>query len=354
MFRKPLLALLSTLALAQGCIIIGDNDPPPNTRDPGDVTFAWTFTGLDCAAMPEVADVRITIPGESLAQDGIYACRSAGFDGITLHDFVGGTYAYTVEGLDNTGTAIFEKSGSFTIDGNVDVAVDLDAIYWTYSYVTWRLPAVGGNTNPTCAEADVTHVDIWINDLEPVRVPCELGRSGEGYRTPFLEADTHYIYLRATDVDAGAGLDYGRYYKESELVTLIGSASESNYQLQPYGGATLKWELYETGGSGPYSCADLGVTDVYINFQNVDTSEWVYHDGTGVPTTGDKRPCTDVVAYYDELIPGDYTVSIQGRGTGDVLYTNASMLAGQKQVTVTGGVFPADQAAKLLYLYPAE
>ncbi len=60
----------------------------------GDVTFEWTFSGANCASTGGLASVQVAIPGQTLANAGLYPCDSAGTDGIQLLDIAAGTYSF--------------------------------------------------------------------------------------------------------------------------------------------------------------------------------------------------------------------------------------------------------------------
>src|SRR5437868_8340473 len=119
MNTKLAIPFLAVLALAQGCIVHGP--PGPSA---GDVTFSWTFYGQSCSAAG-VANVHINIPGETLENGGVYPCVSNSYQGIVLHNFAGGSYTYTIEGLDTGGYTIYTGAGAFDIDGDAMEQVDL-------------------------------------------------------------------------------------------------------------------------------------------------------------------------------------------------------------------------------------
>src|SRR5262245_6031702 len=118
MSSRLLLAFFCIASLSTGCIVT-------NNDDPGDVTFLWTFSGLRCDQARDIQGVNITIPGETLANNGRFACSTAGMDGITLHDFAPGGYSFTLQAVDFQNQILFEAQGTFTIDGNRTVQIDL-------------------------------------------------------------------------------------------------------------------------------------------------------------------------------------------------------------------------------------
>ena len=128
MNSRLLTAVLVVAALAQGCIVHNNNSnnnvPPTHVLQPGDVTVSWSFSGQTCA-QAGVQTVHVTIPGETLENDGMYPCLVAGYPGIVLHNFAGGSYSFTVEGVGYDNVVHFEGSGSFVVDGSVRPNIDL-------------------------------------------------------------------------------------------------------------------------------------------------------------------------------------------------------------------------------------
>jgi hypothetical protein len=116
--RLGWLSSLLSVSLLSGCVY-SESDAS------GDVTFAWTFAGRSCAQDGRVQRVVITIPGESLANGGEYPCNVNGYDGIVLRDFAPGAYDYSIDAIDYDNYASFRTTGTFYVDGNTLVPVDL-------------------------------------------------------------------------------------------------------------------------------------------------------------------------------------------------------------------------------------
>ena len=71
------------------------------------MTFVWTFgTGYQCDDVPEVKSVKLVIPGESLDNNGFYACNTAGTDGIYPPGLVVGR----ITELDKQGAGMFHSA----------------------------------------------------------------------------------------------------------------------------------------------------------------------------------------------------------------------------------------------------
>src|SRR4051794_23871555 len=92
-------AFLSVLT-STGCIIVGSGGGTGGggggIAKSGDVSFSWTFGGKTCAQNSQIANVILTIPGETLNKNGVYTCLdSTSHPGVTLFDFAPGSYTYS-------------------------------------------------------------------------------------------------------------------------------------------------------------------------------------------------------------------------------------------------------------------
>ncbi|HEY8211837.1 MAG TPA: hypothetical protein VIG99_30355 [Myxococcaceae bacterium] len=333
MNTKLAIPFLAVLALAQGCIIVGGNDPHR-----GNVTFSWTFQGQTCA-QAGVANVLITIPGETLDNGGMYPCASNGYPGIVLHNFAGGSYTYTIQGLDTGGYATYEASGSFDIDGDVPETVDLTPIGQpgSYALLTWTFP--GG---VTCANADtpsqqlggVKYVDIQIDDEGPVRANCvdgAIANGGQGVYSALTAPGNHTVYL--TGLSDGL---YPLFYGSSAITTQSGTPVANQVSLQwGVGGVVVNWTL-QSSSSAAQTCLGTGNPYVYVNF--VDSTNTALY-----PTPGDTNTCNAAPTRYFYLPAGpggtNYRIDVTG-ATNTASWsptTNPVFL-------VMPGVFPPDNS----------
>jgi hypothetical protein len=347
MNARLLAAFLCLTAASTGCIVIDndhdhDHDHPPAQR--GDVTFLWTFgsTGAGrCSDYPEIKKVRITIPGETLHNGGIYACSTSGTDGITLHDFAPKSYTYTIEGLDYDNQPLYKGSGAFTVNGNVREDINLTPISspTSYAYVSWRFPANTNSSNPNCTQAGVTHVDVRIDSGEWTRLGCAEGASasGQSIESPYLAPGTHTIEFVGVYVSGSAATPY--YYGSGTLTTQAGNPVSADYSLWAVGGMALRWELID--GDGGNTCTQAGLTQVAIHLYDEQRDEYVYG------TTGDVQRCDGAPIIYRFLRPGNYKVIVEGSGSGGV-YTNRSSPV---SMTVTAYQQKTEGDAYTVYMY---
>jgi hypothetical protein len=333
MTSRLLLLFLFVASFSTGCIIHDDDcincggNPPPPAR-PGNVTFLWTFQGNRCDQARDVYGVNITIPGEALLNNGKYACSTAGVDGITLHDFVPGTYSYTLQGVNFQNQIIFEATGTFIIDGNRTVMVDLMPTGNPVSYASlnWNFPG-----NMSCAQAGVAKVDIIIDD-QAGTFDCAQGQSAQGVQTLPLAPGSHYIeFIAYTTV--GVPL----YYFNGELRTQAYNPVSATYNLYAVGGASISWRLSD--GSVTFDCPASN-PDVYVNFQD-SAGNWVY------PGLGDGHACSTKPIVYKFLRPGYYKVFLYTK-VGTIEYRSNSNIA---PIEVRAHQFPGPAGALEVTMY---
>ena len=306
--------------------------PPPS--QPGDVTFLWTFGGRRCDQARDVYGVNITIPGEALANNGKYACSTGGVDGITLHDFAPGTYNFTLEAVNFQNQILFGATGTFVINGDRTVMVDLAPVGnpTSYAYLSWNFPG-----NQSCAQAGVASVDILLGDLPSANFPCNQGQTSPGLQTPNLEPGEHFIEFIARD-SSGRPL----YYFNGSLVTQAYNPVSATYNLYAVGGASISWRFSD--GSVTFDCNALapnGNLQVGLNFQNTSTGEWVYG------ALGDWHNCIDKPIVYSYLRPGTYKVSLYAKTSSNVEYRSNPNI----NIQVQAHVFPGPNSALEVTMY---
>ncbi|MBN1203880.1 MAG: hypothetical protein JXB05_03015 [Myxococcaceae bacterium] len=304
MNSRLLLAFLCVASLSTGCIIVDDNRPPPPPSTPGDVTFLWTFAGLRCNEARDVYGVNITIPGEQLHNNGQYPCSANDVDGITLHDFAPGSYSYTLEAVDFRNQVLFEASGTFVINGDRTVTVDLmpTGDPASYAYLNWTFP--GGRS---CAAAGVTTVDVTIDEVSKT-FNCADGQLASGVQSPLLAPGEHFIEFIARTA-SGQPL----YYFNGDLVTKAYDPVSATYGLYAVGGASISWKFFD--GSVLFDCNQMEPNlQIGVNFQDTITGAWVY----GV--VGDWHTCSDKPILYSYLRPGTYKVSLYAKTSNGVEY----------------------------------
>jgi hypothetical protein len=305
-----------------GCVIYGGGgggggNPPGN---PGDVTFEWTFDGGLCSSVPDVKSVRISIPGETLQNGGVFPCLVTGHPGIVLQDFDPGSYSFTIDALDYSGNVIFVDSGAFTVNGNVVVLTDLQPAPGanSYAYLAWKFPS-----SWNCAEAEVSWVRVSIDYGDWTEYPCTEGFNTGGVVTDWLSSGHHTIELE------GLGADGYRYFRYAgSLTTSVGSPIFVEYNLPwSVGGVSVKWQL--NGG-----VCSTTANSAYVNFWDVDTETWVYLD------PGDPQDCIDgaTPVLYNYLQAGTYEVWATAFNSS-AFWMVPSSLTPLQRITVVAGQF---------------
>jgi hypothetical protein len=289
-----------------GCVIYGGG----GGGNPGDVTFEWTFDGGLCSSVPDVKWVRITIPGEILQDGGEFPCEVRGYPGIVLHNFEGKSYSFTIDGVDVDGNVLFVDSGTFTVNGDTTVFADLQPVPGenSYAYIGWKFPPNSVSTNPTCAQAGVSSVQVWIDGV-PVEYPCMDGFNPNSVFSGWLSSGPHQIEL------IGLGADRYPYFRRiGTLTTTVGNSFFVEY--------TLSWAVGSVSvnprlriGTTPVSCSTAGVSTLYFDFQD-SQGNWLYDPD------GDAQACSSSsVLYY--LPAGTYVMSVWGWDSSGWQYVSA-------------------------------
>lgn len=237
----------------------------------GDATFLWTFQGQQCAVVSAVKKVRVTIPGQTLMNAGVYDCVTQGTAGITLLNFRGGSYKFTVTGEDAQGRVLYTASGQFVVDGDVVVNVDLQPNPSAPASVllTWTFPPNGGTAGQpaTCATAGATQVMYLAIDGQQVAPAptCAAGQTSPGFEV-LVPPGQHTLDLAAGaqtgNTVNGAPNVFYLYRKQSTLTAVAGTSALNQYALD-WNAGTLNVSWTFLGAQGP-SCAAAGVTDVDV------------------------------------------------------------------------------------------
>lgn len=310
-----LVALLCVTLASTGCTI--NNNGQGNEPVPGDVSFHWSFSGTSagrCADVPEVKSIRITIPGQTLANGGVLPCNTAGVDGITLRDFAPGRYSYTVDALGGADEVLYSGGGSFSVDGDEQVTVSLARVVHppVPGDVSFRWSFAGAGSGHCVDVPDVKSIRISI--------PGETLPSGGVYPCDTAGVDGIILY----DFSPGT-YDYAlEALSSSGQVLYSGSGSFTvngsvlvDATLTPRGGensyAYLSWTFPANGSSWNPTCTQAGVVSVDVS---IDGGAWSRLDCT------EGWNDSQVVTPY--LTQGSHTLAFIGWSSGGQPYYYAT------------------------------
>jgi hypothetical protein len=340
-----IVAALLMLVASSGCILVpwggggGGSGGGSGGASSGDVTFTWSFNGLGCVNAG-VSSVAIAIDGETLQNNGVYSCLTEGYPGIRLNDFRARTYTFSIVGYNALNEALYEYAGTFTVNGDISLNVDLDPVVSSsgYAYLQWTFPPNSVSNNPSCTQAGVTHVYISIDGAAETAIACASGwNTNPGVQTAALSLGTHTIDLTATDSTGYA------YYSKRSTLSVTAAGTIQIYDLDwAVGGAAVAWTLVD--GSIARTCGQAGVSSVTVNFQDTTSGALLYG------TAGDSQPCSAGAVVYDFLTPGRYNVIVEGVGTGGSLYTSSTTL-GTPEITISAGVFVDSSQSSNVVMY---
>ena len=332
-----MLMVLLWAGLFSGCVFVANGSDA--NRFPGDVSFTWSLDGRTCRQEVGVYAIRIQIPGETLVNDGIFACENNGSTGVLLQGFAGGRYRYTIEAIDDGNRVLFLATGEFIVDGDVDLNVNLrrSTNSGGYAWLNWRFPPLASASTPTCQQAGVSFVDVYFDDLAAVRYACDEGMVSPGALTPIFAAGPHPFQAVAVTQEG-----YPLFQSISDFV--ISSTTPIAVDvplLWSVGGVSLRWDLIE--GGTVRSCAQAGVTYVQVNFQD-SAGNWAYG------AEGDVQPCGAAPLLYNALQAGGYRALLRGLdASGNVRFE--SVWSSAADVTVNAGQFPSASQARTFSMY---
>ena len=185
---RVLLAVLLGCLLT-GCIYLEERGQV------GDVAFSWTLNGWACSADPYVHGIRISIPGESLHNDGYFPCVMEGSQGMVLERFYPGNYSYTAEALGYSGELLYSASGNFYVDGYTEVSVNLVPAL-SGVRLSWNLMA-DAYFAYRCQDLYVRHVVVSVDGVERGRFRCEDGEYPNEVDIPDIQFGSHVLDVYA-------------------------------------------------------------------------------------------------------------------------------------------------------------
>ncbi len=309
------------------------------------VTLLWNFAGATCA-QAGVSTVTVSMPGVTLANNGVFPCSFSGTDGVALVGITPGTYPTRLEGRDASGAVSFRTTQGLTVAlQDLFQTVRLDPLAATGPgdlLVRWRFPPLSVATAPTCAQATIAKVKVAVNGGTAREVDCSTGEpSGAGLRLPNLSGT---VSLAVTAADSTGFV----YFAKTDQVPVPAGASTPVTVLLDWdvGSLPTKWTFTDAGLAR--TCAQLGITRIFLNLRT-PAGTFVY------PGTGVDVPCDDPTsgqgAVFPYLTQGTYDVFFQAVAMGGRLFKTDQ--AAPPQVTVRAGQFPVlDAQTRVFTLTP--
>lgn len=323
----------SALMSASGCICVTNGG-----AQRGNVNILWTFNGRSCALVPDVTQVSIQIPGQTLQNGGIYNCvGDNGVAGIMLEDFRPGTYSYSMQGRNSAGAVLYEANATFVVDGDITVNVDLapSSTAPGAAQFTWRFPATATVSMPTCAQAEGPIVKVLIRvdgDTVGQEFDCSAGDiranpAATGVVFPALTVGQHTIDLAARDQN-----NFYYYRKISNFTVIAGGTTDNELTFDwGVGSLPMKWTFNNAGTQ--VDCAAAGISQVVIQLRDSQGNDLYQGSGTPVPCTTAGVQGTRFPFLYADT----YQVFLQATGTAGLYTTNFTT---PPTGSVTQGQFP--------------
>jgi hypothetical protein len=270
-------------------------------------------------------------------------CNNSGTDGATFVGFPSGSYTASLEARDATNQIRFRASVPVVVNGqDVSVQVKLEPVMSGSPgevRVKWSFPPLSVAQRPTCAQATMTRVKVSVNGGAAQEVNCSVGEpSGSGFRISNLSG-TVRVALEASDM---TGFVY--FSKEERVVPSAMGSTDVTVALEwAVGSLPVRWEFRESGQAK--SCAQVGVTSVYLNLRT-STGQFLY------PGAGAEVTCNDAMTgqatVFPYLPPGSFDVFFQAVGSSMRLFKTDQ--TNPPKVTVRAGEFPMLSAATPVYV----
>ncbi|MGV3624348.1 MAG: hypothetical protein ACO1OB_26245 [Archangium sp.] len=303
----------------------------------GDIIFTWNFAGQPCALVPDVAQVAVQIPGQTLQNNGVYGCVNAGTAGIRLLNFRAGTYDYIISGQDSRGVVIYQATGKVTVNGDVamDVTLQPTSEAKGSARMYWSLPA---GSNVDCAT--IQTVDISVNGTLITSAPCTQGMVIPGRQDPPGALITGIFPGQNTfTLSARDGNSFFYYRSDFTLNVVAGQEIAENRTLQwAVGSLPVRWSF--SNGASALNCNQAGITSVFVNLRD-STGAFVYSGA------GTQLPCTNANGFDGTLFPylyaDVYGLVVQACDGANRLYTTNQNTP--PQGAVVAGNFPLVDAS---------
>jgi len=240
------------------------------------LTVSWTFANGGSCDGAGIEQVRITIPGEPLAQS-IFDCR---LGQVQFTDFYPGTYQVTVEALNaavvNPPTAIWSGTANVDLRSTALVSVVLQPVsnQNAVTYLSWALDRATGDSNqiPLCGSGQrLDQVAIYIDDdtQSAGTYGCGQGTQGGVVVSPYLTPGVHTIQLVAFSTQEGATA-----YAQSDPLQLTFTTGQASTRTLPLhwnvGGLQVGWAPYASvsdyNADIRQTCSQAGLADLVLGF----------------------------------------------------------------------------------------
>jgi hypothetical protein len=312
----------------------------------------WSFNGQPCVFVPNVASVRVIIPGATLQNGGLYPCMTNNVSGITLLNFRSDSYTVTVEGLDSFGRVIYSGTSQAFVNGDVTVSINLTPLgnATGTALVSWVFPQ-----NLSCAQAGdpasgrfISRMFVSIDGQAPQTVDCNQGNATAANPAAALTIQNLGGANHTIDIQAADSTNFVFFRGTGSLSVIAGGSVSAQFALSwVVGSLPLRWTF--SNNNVQIGCQQAQVDRVFLNFRNQQTGQFVYVDAQGQATPGAEVPCVSrnniEGTFFPFFTAGNYDVFVQAPVRNNA-YTYASSPAGTQPpvLQVQAGVFAQSEA----------
>lgn len=292
---------------------------PVNNAQPGNLIVYWSFPSNMTCATAGADHVVINIPGETLANGGVYPCQTNGVQGIILSNFDPRGYTVNVTAVDVNSNPLYAGSSNVSVNGDTTVNVALSATTNAAATLSLRWSFLDANQSPlTCAQAGITNVQVTLGNAPMQTVACN-SAGVDGYDFPSLASGVYQVALTGLDSSGAPQFTYNQNIAVSAPTTV------ANVQLAPLSGS---WDL-AYNFSNAATCSIAGVTQVSLSVKDANGTEI-----SGI-ASGTRYNCQDNpsnVFHWDSFPGGNVTIQMYGYGSSGTVLRGAT-----RTTTVTAG-----------------
>ena len=328
------------------------------------LTVSWTFASGGSCDGAGIEQVRITIPGEPLAQN-IFDCRVGQ---VQFNDFYSGSYQVTVEALDATvptpPTALWSGTANVNLTTSAVAGVVLQPLSATnaVTYLSWTLDPATGDPNqiPRCGAGQrLDQVAIFVDDQNAGTYGCDQGTGGGVVVSPYVTAGLHTVQLVAFSTQEGGVTAYAQS-AVLQITFLTGTSGSRTVPLRwNVGGLQVAWAPYASlsdyNADIRQTCAQAGIADLVLGFatQQEQGSTFSLGPSCNASVILDNVLTGTWLPYIDACGPGGTAGSCGQQGGGPIVYREDPSRVNPPSVTVQPGTFfSASQAAAFNVFIP--
>lgn len=231
------------------------------------------------------------------------------------------------------------------LNGDTTVALDLQpATENRVIRLSWSFPqgVRCAQTGDVASGRTASRVQVTLDSETPREFPCLNGSTADSVSASVdlqATAGPHRIQVVSSD---STGFEF---YGATTSATVSAAVTVAPVAFQwTVGSLPLRWTFRNQGLQ--QTCAQAGVTSVFVNTRDRQTQRFTWVDGSGLPTAGISVPCISATMIPGTLFPfftqGTYDVFLQAPASGGGLLRTS--VTQPPTVAVMPGVFAQSES----------